>query len=84
VEVSLVIGIVGCPSYPCPAPSADLGYILFNGKYLSQGLIGPLESFENFTFAVPDGLSGSASLQAQHIFLLTPPVCLFLQASELG
>jgi len=72
-EVSLVIGIVACGS-TCPAASADLGEILFVGKYQSQGVIGnTLNQFENFSFVVPSDISGSASIQAQHVFLLTPP-----------
>ena len=77
MEVSLVIGIVDCPSSSssCPAASADLGDILFIGKFQSQGVIdNSLKSFENFTFVVPAGLSGLASFQAQHNFLVTPPV----------
>lgn len=78
MEVSLVIGILGCPSSPCPPASTDLGNTLFIGKFQSQGVIdGTLKSFQNFTFTVPAGLSGSASFQAQHNFLLTPPVSLF-------
>jgi len=73
-EVSLVIGIVACGSSACPAASADLGEILFIGKYQSHGLIGnTLNSFENFSFVVPSDISGSASIQAQHVFLTTPP-----------
>lgn len=84
MEVSLVIGIVDCPSSPCPAPSVDLGDILFIGKYKSQGVIGDtLESFENFTFNVPANFTGSASFQAQHNSLLTPPVSLFHKHSNL-
>jgi len=75
VEVSLVIGIVGCGSSACPSPSADLGEILFIGKYQSQGVIGnTLNSFENFTFVVPSDISGQASIQVQRVSLLTPPV----------
>lgn len=85
MEVSLVIGIVACPSSSCPAASADLGTTLFIGKFESQGVIdNSLKSFENFTFVVPAGLSGSASFQAQHNFLVTPPVSSVLQAFELG
>jgi hypothetical protein len=74
VEVSLVIGIVACGTSACPAPSADLGQILFLGKYQSQGVIGnTLNSFENFTFVVPSDISGKASIQVQHIYALTPP-----------
>jgi len=72
-EVSLVIGIVACGS-SCPAASADLGEILFIGKYQSQGVIGnTLNTFENFNFVVPSDISGSASIQAQHVFVNTPP-----------
>jgi hypothetical protein len=39
VEVSLVIGIIDCPSSSCPAASANLGDILFIGKFQSQGVI---------------------------------------------
>lgn len=75
MEVSLVIGIVACGSSACPAPSADLGEILFIGKYQSQGQLGnTLNTFENFTFVVPSDISGKASIQVQHVFLLTPPV----------
>ena len=78
VEVSLVIGIVACGTSACPAPSADLGEILFVGKFQSQGEIGTtLNSFENFTFTVPSDISGAASIQVQHVFLLTPPVNFF-------
>jgi len=74
VEVSLVIGIVGCGTSACPAASADLGEICFIGKFQSQGTIGnSLNSFENFTFTLPIDISGSASIQVQHNFLLTPP-----------
>jgi len=75
VEVSLVIGIVACgSSTTCPAASVDLGEILFIGKYQSQGIIGnTLNSFENFSFVVPSDISGPASIQAQHDFLVTPP-----------
>lgn len=74
VEVSLVIGIVACGSSPCPAPSADLGELLFVGKYQSQGQFGnTLNTFENFTFVVPNDISGQASIQVQHVFVLTPP-----------
>ena len=84
MEVSLVIGIVNCPLSPCPPPSADLGDILFIGKFKSQGVIGnTLKSFENFTFPVPANFTGSASFQAQHNFLLTPPVSLFYKLSNL-
>jgi len=73
-EISLVIGIVACGSSPCPAASADLGEILFIGKFQSQGTIGgSLDSFENFNFIVPSDISGSASIQAQHVFITTPP-----------
>jgi hypothetical protein len=78
LEVSLVIGIVACGTSACPAPSADLGEILFVGKYQSQGEVGnSLNSFENFTFVVPSDISGKASIQVQHVFVLTPPVSLF-------
>ena len=80
-EVSLVIGIVACGS-SCPAASADLGEILFIGKYQSQGTIGnTLNTFENFSFVVPSDISGSASIQAQHVFVNTPPVSLFFELS---
>ena len=82
MEVSLVIGIVGCPS-TCPAASEDLGIILFIGKYQSQGVIGTtLKSYENLTFNVPSNLSGLASVQAQHNFLVTPPVSKFYKPSN--
>jgi hypothetical protein len=85
VEVSLVIGIVDCPSSSCPAASADLGDILFIGRYQSQNVIdNSLKSFENFSVVVPAGLSGSASFQAQHNFLVTPPVSSVLQTFKLG
>jgi len=72
-EISLIIGIVACPS-GCPAPSADLGEVLFVGKYQSQGTIGnTLNSFQNFSLTVPSDISGPASIQIQHNFLLTPP-----------
>jgi hypothetical protein len=78
LEVSLVIGIIACGTSACPAPSADLGEIIFVGKYQSQGEVGnTLNSFENFTFVVPSDISGKASIQVQHIFVLTPPVSLF-------
>jgi hypothetical protein len=81
VEVSLVIGIVACGS-TCPAASADLGEILFIGKFQSQGEIGnTLNSFENISIVVPSDISGSASIQTQHVFLLTPPVSLFFELS---
>ena len=83
MEVSLVIGIIGCGSSACPAPSADLGEVLFIGKYQSQGVIGnTLNSFENFTFVVPSDISGNASIQVQHNFLLTPPVSVFYKLSN--
>ncbi|KAF8874255.1 hypothetical protein CPB84DRAFT_1967012 [Gymnopilus junonius] len=73
-EVSLVIGIVSCGTSACPAPSADLGEVLFIGQYQSQGVIGnSLNSFENFTFTVPNDISGPASIQVQHVTLATPP-----------
>jgi len=73
-EVSLVIGIVACGSSGCPKASADLGEILFIGKFQSQGLIGnTLNQFENFNFVVPSDISGPASIQAQHVFINTPP-----------
>jgi len=72
-EVSLVIGMVACPS-GCPTPSADLGEVLFVGKYESQGGVGnTLNSFENITVTVPSDISGPASIQIQHNFLSTPP-----------
>ena len=82
MEVSLVIGIISCPSSPCPAASADLGNLLFVGKYQAQGEIGnTLKTFENFTFVVPGGLPvGSAAIQAQHISLATPPVSLLYKS----
>ena len=81
MEVSLVIGIVACGS-TCPAASADLGKILFVGKFQSQGVIGnTLNLFENVSFVVPSDISGSASIQVQHVFLLTPPVSLFFELS---
>lgn len=72
-EVSLVIGIVPCGTSGCPAPSANLGEILFIGQYQSQGGVGTLESFENFSFVVPSDISGAASIQVQHNFLITLP-----------
>jgi hypothetical protein len=73
-EVSLVIGIVACGTSACPSPSANLGGILFIGKYQSQGEIGTtLNTFENFTFVVPSGISGAAAIQVQHAFLTTLP-----------
>ena len=73
-----MIGIVACGSSACPAPSADLGEILFIGKYQSQGEIdNTLNSFETFSLTVPSDISGSASIQVQQVFLLTPPVSLF-------
>jgi len=73
-EISLVIGIVACGSSGCPKASADLGEILFIGKFESQGLIGnTLNQFENFNFVVPSDISGPASIQAQHVFINTPP-----------
>jgi hypothetical protein len=40
-----------------------------------------LNSFENFSFVVPSDISGLASIQAQHVFLTTPPVSLFFEFS---
>ncbi|KAF8878371.1 ricin B lectin domain-containing protein [Gymnopilus junonius] len=74
VEVSLVIGIVGCGTAACPAPTADLGEPVFIGKYQSQGTIGnTLNSFENITVTVPTDISGAASIQVQRVSLATPP-----------
>ncbi|PPQ69125.1 hypothetical protein CVT26_003573 [Gymnopilus dilepis] len=74
-EASLIIGIVDCGTWACPAPSADLGEVLFIGKYQSQGGTGnTLNSFENFTFTVPTDISGTASIQVQRVDLTTPPV----------
>jgi len=82
-EISLVIGIVACGSSGCPAPSADLGEILFVGKYQSQGSFpNTLNSFENFTLVVPSDISGQASIQVQHVFVTTPPVSLFCKLSN--
>jgi len=72
-EVSLVIGIAPCPS-DCPAPFEDLGEILFNGKYESQGVIpNTLNGFQNLTISVPCDISGQASIQVQHNYLITSP-----------
>jgi hypothetical protein len=43
-----------------------------------------LKLFENFTFIVPSNFTGSAAFQAQHNFLVTPPVSWFLQTFEFG
>jgi hypothetical protein len=73
-EVSLVIGLVPCGTSACPSPEANLGEILFIGKYQSQNEIGnTLNSFENFTFVVPSDISGAAAIQVQHNFLTTLP-----------
>ena len=76
MEVSLVIGIAPCGT-GCPPPYETLGETLFIGQYQPQGLIGnDVTSFENFTFVVPNDISGVASIQVQHRFLTTLPVCL--------
>ncbi|KDR70765.1 hypothetical protein GALMADRAFT_809563 [Galerina marginata CBS 339.88] len=84
-EISLVVGIVGCGSSACPAPSADLGEALFIGQFQGQGVIdNTLNAFENFTFTVPSDISGPASIQVQHAFVTTPAVSLlykFLNSS---
>ncbi|KDR70767.1 hypothetical protein GALMADRAFT_254409 [Galerina marginata CBS 339.88] len=73
-EVSLVIGVVGCGSSPCPAPSADLGEILFIGKFVGQGVIpNTLTQFANFSVTVPSDISGQASIHVQDLSLTTPP-----------
>ena len=77
VEVSLIIGIITCGTSACPVPSADLGKILFIGKFQSQGEVDTFNSFDNFTFIIPSDISRAASIQVQHVFLLTPPVSLF-------
>ena len=62
-EVSLVIGIVPCAKACCPAPSTDLGKILFVGKYEPQGITGgPINMFENFTFVVPSDICAARLL----------------------
>ena len=81
-EVSLVIGIVACGSSACPAPSADLGEILFIGKFQPQGTTGNgLSQYENFNFVIPSDISGSALIQAQHVYVTTPPVSLIFELS---
>ncbi|KAF8874388.1 ricin B lectin domain-containing protein [Gymnopilus junonius] len=72
-EVSLVIGIVACGTSPCPVPSSDLGEVLLIGKYEAKGSSGEFDTFENFTFTVPNDISGAASIQAQLVTLTTPP-----------
>jgi hypothetical protein len=76
-EVGLAIGIVSCStSSGCPAPSADLGQLLFAGKFQGQGTLGnSLNQYENFTFVVPDYIpTGPSAIQVMHVYLLTPPV----------
>jgi hypothetical protein len=52
-----------------------MGEILFIGRYQSQGAIdNDINTFENFTFAVPSDISGPVSIQVQHAFLTTLPV----------
>jgi hypothetical protein len=73
-EIALVIGIVGCGTAACPAPTADLGEPVFIGKYQGQGQIGnSLNTFENITVTVPSDISGAASVQVQRVSLATPP-----------
>jgi len=71
-EVSLIIGIVPCGTSGCPAPSADMGLILFIGQYKMQSE-NSVETFESFTFVVPGDMAGPASIQVQHNFLTTLP-----------
>lgn len=72
MDVSLVIGIAPCGTSGCPAPSANLGEILFIGQYKSEGVIeSMLNTFENFTFVVPSDISGAASIQVQRTGLIT-------------
>ncbi|KAF8874385.1 ricin B lectin domain-containing protein [Gymnopilus junonius] len=75
LEVSLVIGIVACGTSACPPPSSNLGEVLLIGQYKAQGSFSGafLTEFENFTFTVPNGISGKASIQTQHVTLSTPP-----------
>ncbi|KAF8874248.1 hypothetical protein CPB84DRAFT_1853662 [Gymnopilus junonius] len=60
LEVSLVIGIVACGTSACPPPSSNLGEVLLIGQYKAQGSFSGafLTEFENFTFTVPNGISG--------------------------
>ncbi|KAJ7673561.1 hypothetical protein B0H17DRAFT_170066 [Mycena rosella] len=55
IEVGIAIGLLGCPvsqGATCPPPDAQLGSILFTGKF--NPTIHPMAMFyENFTLTVP-------------------------------
>ncbi|KZP29771.1 hypothetical protein FIBSPDRAFT_851375 [Athelia psychrophila] len=70
-EVAVVIAMIGCTTSPahCPAPSEQLGNILYNGVY-SPTLVGTTK-VQNFTVTVPSGLkAGQAVLSVSHFNLI--------------
>ncbi|KAF9031443.1 hypothetical protein BJ165DRAFT_1306002, partial [Panaeolus papilionaceus] len=57
IEAGLVIGLLPCQWFTtdpqCPPPSAQIGSILFNGKFSPQFHEIPGQPYQNFTVTVP-------------------------------
>ncbi|KAF7977297.1 hypothetical protein HWV62_642 [Athelia sp. TMB] len=69
IEVAVVIGMIGCTASFCPAPSDQLGHILYNGLYRPKLVGATLE--ESFSVTVPSTIApGQAVLSVSHFNLI--------------
>lgn len=74
IDVSVVIGLQSCPTFPCAPPDGILGNILFYGPY-TPNLNGSPPS-QNFTVTIPAQMpKGRAQLGVAHLALIGVSSC---------
>ncbi|KDR82929.1 hypothetical protein GALMADRAFT_238600 [Galerina marginata CBS 339.88] len=72
-EAGLVIGLLTCTFNPngCPPPNAQVGTILFNGKFSPTIHEIPGQPYQNFTVTIPTGFTtGTAQLSTNRFHLI--------------
>ncbi|KAF8219087.1 hypothetical protein L208DRAFT_1373683 [Tricholoma matsutake] len=78
IDVSVVIGLQSCPTFPCAPPDGILGNILFYGPY-TPNLNGSPPS-QNFTVTIPAQMpKGRAQLGVAHLALIGAGLGPFLE-----
>jgi len=64
-EVGLAIGLVNCPTSPCPTPAEEMGRVLYAGSFNPQLHEIPGEPYQNFSVYIPTVAEGDSTGTAQ-------------------
>lgn len=64
-EVGIAIGLVNCPTSPCPPPSSQMGRILYTGPFNPLLHEIPGKAYQNFSVYIPTVAEGDETGTAQ-------------------